>query len=270
MRHDIEFLGLNNKVAIITGAATGLGASTAQMLSQAGAKVLINYMSEQKDQAQDIANSCVGDSLCIAGDITNDDDCRHIVESAITQWGRVDILVNNAGINKPVEHTDLEGLTSDDIIRIYSVNVIGAYQMVRAVTPIMQQQGQGTVINVSSISGEGGYGSSIAYSASKGAVNTMTQSLARALAPAIRVNAICPGMIVTSIWDKLQHTEEQREVWLKEIVDTTPLAQLPIPDLIARNILYLASDLSAHLTGQKITADGGTGLGMYYPMYNDK
>ena len=116
-----------------------------------------------------------------------------MVEAALDQWGRVDILINNAGFNKPVEHDDLDGLSAQDFIDLYSVHVIGAYQMIRAVAPTMKTQGKGVVVNVSSASGESGYGSSVAYSASKGAINTLTKSLGRALAPAIRINAICPA-----------------------------------------------------------------------------
>ena len=267
MKNIDNFLNLQGKVAIVTGAATGLGAATAQMLAAAGANVLINHMPGQESQAQAVANDCVTESLCQAGDITNDEDCKKTAQVAIEHWGRIDILVNNAGINKPVEHYDLDGLSAQDFMDIYNVNVIGAFQMIRAVAPAMQQQGAGVVVNVSSGSGENGYGSSVAYSASKGAINTLTKSLGRALAPTIRVNAVCPGMVITALWDKLQHTEEQRAAWLKTVISEIPLNKEPTPEIIARNILYLASDLSAHLTGQLITTDGGTSLGLYHPMF---
>lgn len=267
MNNRTDFLGLTGKVAIITGAATGLGAATAQMLSKVGAYVLINHMPGQETQAQAVASNCETASLCFGGDITQDKDCKKIIDAAINQWGRVDILVNNAGINKPVEHVDLDGLSDEDFINIYKVNVIGAYQMIRAVAPAMKQQGAGVVVNVSSASGENGYGSSVAYAASKGALNTMTKSLGRALAPEIRVNAVCPGMVITSLWDKLQQTDEQRAAWLKDVISEIPLKVAPTPELIARTILFLASDLSAHLTGHLLTADGGSMLGLYYPMF---
>jgi len=274
MIQDSDFLQMQGKVAIVTGAATGLGAATAQILAAAGANVLINHMPGQKSQAQTVADKCVSngasDSLCQSGDITKDDECKHIVQAAIDQWGRVDILINNAGINKPVEHDDLDGLSANDFMDIYNVNVIGAYQMIRAVAPTMKAQGKGVVVNVSSGSGESGYGSSVAYSASKGAMNTLTKSLGRALAPAIRVNAVCPGMVITPLWDKLQQTEEQRAAWLKAVIADIPLQTEPTSEIIARSILYLASDLSAHLTGQLITVDGGSSLGLYQPMYKQK
>lgn len=263
----IDFLGLENKVAIVTGAATGLGAATAVLLSQAGAKVVINHIEGQADLAQAVADQCSHESLCYQADITDDNACKAMVQAATQQWGRVDVLVNSAGINNPVEHTDLDSLSTQDFLDIYRINVVGAYQMIRAVAPTMQAQSRGVVVNVSSGSGESGYGSSIAYSASKGALNTMTKSLARALAPAVRVNAICPGMVMTEIWNKLEQTEEQKVAWLKAIVDTTPLQTEPTAEIVARNILYLSSDLSAHLAGQLILADGGAALGVYASMF---
>ena len=262
-----NFLSLEEKVAIVTGSATGLGAVTAQMLSQAGAKVLINHMPGQETQAQAVADKCANDSLCEPGDITKDEECKRIVQAARERLGRVDILINNAGINKPVEHDDLEGLSAKDFMDIYSVNVIGAYQMIRAVAPTMQQQGSGVVVNVSSGAGECGLGSSVAYCASKGAMNTMTKSLGRALAPSIRVNAVCPGFIDTPLWDKLNLSAQEREAHRQANIAETPLRLDATPELIARSVLFLASDLSANSTGQLLTSDGGMLLGVYQRMF---
>ena len=262
-----EFLNLDEKVAIITGAATGLGAATAQLLSQAGAKVVINHMPGQECEAQSVAESCPNSSLCYAADITGDDECKAMVQAAIDQWGRVDILINNAGINKPVDHDDLDGLSAQDFLAIYNVNVVGAYQMIRAIAPAMKIQGRGVVVNISSGSGEYGNGSSVAYSASKGAINTMTKSLGRALAPHIRVNAVCPGFIDTQLWNKLNLSADQREAMRQANIEETPLQLEASPEIISRSILFLASDLSAHLTGQLLTSDGGMLLGVYQKMF---
>jgi len=258
-----ELLDLSMKVAIITGAATGLGAATAKLLSDAGAKVLINHMPGQEALAQSVAGDCVHGSLCYAADITRDDECKAMVNAALKQWGRVDILINNAGINKPVNHDDLDGLSGEDFLAMYNVNVVGAYQMIRAVAPIMKTQNKGVVINISSGSGENGDGSSVAYSASKGAMNTLTKSLARALAPHIRINAVCPGFIDTEIWEKLNLSAEERDAMRQASIAETPLHLEAKPALIARSIVFLASELSAHLTGQLLTSDGGSQLGVY-------
>lgn len=266
-----NYLNLQDKVAIVTGAATGLGATTAQMLSNRGAKVLINHFPGQEVLAQEVAKDCVNENLCCGGDITKDEDCTKVVQTAIKHWGRVDILVNNAGINKFVEHYDLNGLSSTDFMNIYKVNVIGTFQMTRAVSSTMKQQGRGVIVNVSSGAGECGLGSSIAYCASKGALNTMTKSLGRALAPEIRVNAVCPAFIPTPLWDKkignmpTQEWEALRKTWAL----STPLQLEGTPEIISRTILFLASDLSAHLTGQLITSDGGDQLGVYQPMFDE-
>lgn len=269
LKNTNNFLNLESKVAIITGGATGLGAATAKLLSIAGVRTVINHLPGQEAEAETLANDLTADSLCYAADITQDDQCRNMVQAAVEKWGQVDILINNAGINKPVEHNDLEGLSAEDFLAIYQINVVAAYQMTRAVAPFMKAQGAGVVVNVSSASGETGYGSSVAYSASKGAINTMTKSLARALAPEIRINAICPGMVVTSLWDKLEHTEAQRAAWLKDVISAIPLNVEPTAERISRSILYLASDLSAHQTGQLLTVDGGSLLGLYESMFEN-
>lgn len=264
-----QLLKLQGKVAIITGSATGLGATAAQMLAEAGANVLINYMPGQEAQAQAVSDMCNSDSFCYPCDITNDEACKNLVQAVLDRWGHVDILVNNAGFNKLVDHDDLEGLSGQDFIDLYNVHVVGSYQMIRAVAPAMKSHGKGVVVNVSSVSGESGYGSSVAYSASKGAVNTLTKSLGRALAPNIRVNAICPGVVITPLWDKLQYTEAQQKQWLEAVVSEIPLKIEPTPEIVARNILYLCCDLSAHLTGQLITVDGGSSLGLYHKLYEN-
>ena len=263
-----DVLNLQEKVAIVTGASAGLGAATAKILSTSGAKVLINHLPGQEADASAVAKVCPNDSLCFAADITKDDECRQLAQAAIDQWGQIDILINNAGINKPVDHDNLEGSSAEDFLNIYNVNVVGAYQMIRAVAPSMQSHGHGVVVNVSSGSGEHGYGSSVPYAASKGAINTLTKSLGRALAPRIRVNAVCPGMVDTPIFDKMNLSKEQRNAMWQSCLADTPLQIFPSPELIARSIMFLASDLSAHLTGQLINSDGGASLGVYHRMFD--
>lgn len=269
MSKNLTFLDLNNRVTIITGAATGLGAATAKILSEAGSRVIINFMHGQEELADKVASECPNESLCFAADITADDDCKAMAKAAIEKWGRIDILVNNAGINKPVDHDDLDGLDGHDFLAIYDVNVVGAYRMIQAVAPTMRALGHGVVVNVSSGAGEYGNGSSVAYSASKGAVNTMTKSLGRALAPTIRVNAVCPGFIDTPIWAKLGLSEDDREELRRQNIAETPLQLEATPELIAQTVLFLASDLSSHMTGQLVYSDGGMQLGVYQHMFRE-
>lgn len=200
----MEHRDLKGKVAIVTGAATGIGAATALGLAKRGANVIVNYARSEADAAR-IAEEAKGlgvDARSVQGDVAKDEDCRKLAQAAMDAWGRIDILVNNAGTTKFVSHNDLDGLTAEDFQSIYSVNVIGPYQMTRACVPALKKSGEGAIVNVSSIAGVAGIGSSIAYTASKGALNTMTLSLARALAPEIRVNAVCPGYVATTWFTK--------------------------------------------------------------------
>ncbi|MGY4483578.1 3-oxoacyl-[acyl-carrier protein] reductase [Bradyrhizobium sp. LM3.2] len=195
--------------AIVTGSASGLGAATAEILARSGARLIINYSSSQKE-AEATAELCrkagSPEVLVAQGDVSKDDDCRKIVAAA-SGWGRLDVLVNNAGTTKHVAHADLDGLSAEDFQRLYGVNTIGPFQMVRAARSLLEAGAKASerpsaVVNVSSVAGISGVGSSIAYAASKGALNTMTLSLSRALAPLIRVNTVCPGYIDTPWFTK--------------------------------------------------------------------
>ena len=172
---------LSNRVAIVTGSSSGVGAATAKLLAQQGCHVVINYNSNQAG-AEAVVAACEAEgaeTLMIQANVADDADCQAMVAAALEKWGRVDVLVNNAGTTKFVDHQDLHGLDKSDFQRIYEVNVIGAYQMIRAVAEPMQQQEEGgVVVNVASTAGITGIGSCVAYAASKGAMVTLTLSLA--------------------------------------------------------------------------------------------
>ncbi len=170
-------------------------------LADNGARVVINYTKSIKEAEETLGQAKAKgvEALLAQGDVSSDDDCRRIVKHTVDKWGRIDMLVNNAGTTKFADHADLSALNADDFLNIYKVNVVGAFQMIRAAEPHLKASGFGRVVNVSSIAGVLGVGSSVAYAASKGALNTMTFSLARALAPEIRVNAVCPGFIGTPL-----------------------------------------------------------------------
>ncbi len=247
-------------VAIVTGSATGLGAATAIKLAERGVRVVINYSKSEHD-ALETEKACRQkgvDTLCLQANVSEDHDCRSLAEAALSEFGRIDILINNAGTTKFADHKDLDALSAEDFQRIYATNVIGAYQMTRAVAPTMKTQGYGSIVNVASIAGVAGIGSSVAYAASKGAMNTMTLSLARALAPEIRVNAVCPGFIGTR-WFKDQWGDEYERRTAKIAADT-PLHRAASPEDIADTVVFLSLEGARNITGELIITDSGAHL----------
>ena len=251
--------------AIVTGSASGLGAATAQILATQGARLIINY-SSSKAEAEATAEACRkqgAEVLVVQGDVSRDEDCKKVAAAA-QGWGRLDVLVNNAGTTKHVPHHDLDGLTAEDFQRIYAVNTIGPFQMVRAARALLEAGAKASgrpsaVVNVSSVAGISGGGSSVAYAASKGALNTMTQSLAHALAPLIRVNTVCPGYIDTP-W----FTKGRGEVQAKQVRDTViarvPLKVASTAEDIANLVCFLASPASSNMTGEFVRMDAGMPL----------
>ncbi|WP_322514822.1 SDR family oxidoreductase [Rhodopseudomonas palustris] len=256
--------GLN---VIVTGSASGLGAATAKILARDGARLVINYSSSQAD-AETTAEECrklgAAEVVVVQGDVSKDDDCKRIVEAA-APWGGLDALINNAGITKHVSHHLLDQLSAEDFQRLYAVNTIGPYQMVRAARSLLSAGAKAAgrasaVVNVSSVAGVSGIGSSIAYAASKGALNTMTLSLSRALAPNIRVNAICPGYIDTPWFTKGRGAEEAKQV-RDMVVAKVPLKIASSPEDIAELVCFLATPKSSSMTGELVRMDAGMHLG---------
>lgn len=253
-------MNIEGGVFLVTGSATGLGAAVARRLAAKGGKIVINY-TRSVAEAEETAAACLelgGDALLCQADVAIDDDCRRMASEALERWGRIDGLVNNAARSKIVRHDDLEGLSGEDFNQIFAVNVVGAYQMVRAVTPAMKEGGHGSIVNISSGSGFSGSGSSIAYAASKAALNVMTMSLARALAPEIRVNAVCPGVMQTRWWrDGLG--EENYNAFIERYAQRTPLKTAGHPDIVAEPVVWLLEG-AEHVTGETIMVDAGSHL----------
>ena len=170
----------NGLCVIVTGSASGLGAATAAILAKQGARIVINYASSKKEaeQTADLCRTAGGEVVVAQGDVSKDEDCKRIVAAA-APWGRLDALINNAGTTKHMVHSNLDGLSAEDFQRIYSVNTIGPFQMVRAARSLLEAgaraSGQASsVVNISSVAGISGIGSSVAYAASKGALNSIT------------------------------------------------------------------------------------------------
>ena len=194
-------------------------------------------------------------ALVVQANVADDADCRRLAAAVAGQWGRCDVLVNNAGTTKFVAARNLDGLDADDFQRIYAVNVVGAYQMVRALAPLLARHPPGAVVNMSSIAASTGMGSSVAYAASKGALNTLTMALARALGPGVRVNAIAPGLVETP-WLQQGMGPERYAASVQAYKARSALADIITPDDVARAAWYLGVD-AVKTTGEVLPVDGG-------------
>ena len=252
----------DHPVAIVTGGSRGVGAATAKMLFENGWNVLITCSSSIED-AKQLAKDCANKNqevFAFQADVSNDDECMATIHKAIEKWGRIDALINNAGTTKFVwDHSDLDSLDAEDFHYIYGVNVIGPFQMVKAAKEHLLKSTNPCVVNVSSIAGIRGIGSSVAYASSKGALNSMTLSMARNLGP-IRVNAVCPGFIEGE-WLKRGMGIEMYEGTKQHIQNTAPLGKTCSPESIAEVIMNLI-EKSELITGQLITVDGGVSLNL--------
>ena len=244
-------------VALVTGSATGIGAAVARQLAARGFGVLINY-TRSEAEAEMTAEACRaagGAALVCRGDVEQDVECRGLVSAALEAFGRIDALVNNAGTTKFVASEDLDGLSLADFQRIFGVNVFGAFQMTRAAAPALRDAGRGAIVNVSSLSGMTGLGSSLAYAASKGALNTLTQGLAHTLAPQIRVNAVCPGYADTR-WGRAGLDDAGYARFKRGLESVLPLRVMPSADDVAEAVCWFI-EAGRSVTGQLLVVDSG-------------
>lgn len=258
------------KVAIVTGSATGLGAACAVDLAGRGWNIAINYTKSKKeaDDTYERVKALGGDAIIVQADISRDEDCRNLAAETLKKWGRIDGLINNAGTTKFQTQGDFEGVTPEDFDRIFRVNVTGTYMMSRAVWPSMKKQWdeqgeRGSIVNVSTNATVTGNGSSIPYVASKGAVNTLTLMLARMFAPAVRVNAICPGFI-QSRWLFNGLGEVEYNKMKDDMVHRTLLRQAGTPEQMAEAAIFLLASAS-NVTAENLIVDAGSHLGLLPP-----
>jgi 3-oxoacyl-[acyl-carrier protein] reductase len=249
---------MRDAVAIVTGGGTGIGAAVVRRLAARGVRCVVNYASS-RDDAEALVAEIGETAVAVQADIVEDDACRALAAAAMEKWGRIDFLVNNAGRTKFANHEDLDALDAEDFVGIYRLNVVAAYQMVRACAPALRESGQGAVVNVASVAGVFGVGSSLAYAASKGAMLTMTKSLARVLAPAIRVNAVAPGYVGTG-WFEKRLGEDGFARLNERIADTVPMGFAPGPEDIAGPIEMLLDPASRVITGETVLLDAGAHL----------
>ena len=258
---------LAGRKALVTGSATGLGRSIAIKLAERGADLIVNCTRSISEAEETVAacNELGAQTQLVPADVSTEEGCRKLTDAA-AGWGQLDILVNNAGITRHArDHSDLDALTRQDFMDTYAINVAGPFLMMQACKPLLVKASENTgrasaVLNVSSIAGVTGIGSSVAYAATKGALNTMTLSLARALAPQIRVNAVCPGFIGTR-WFKDRLDEEQYQRMTEGVARTTPLGVASGPDDIADSAVFFLTDSSRHVTGETLLVDAGMHLG---------
>jgi 3-oxoacyl-[acyl-carrier protein] reductase len=242
---------LRGKVALVTGSATGIGRAAALEFAREGADVVVNYSRSEAEAKQTQADCAALNvrALLVRADCAKEDEVKDLVARAVDELGGVDILVNNAGTTRFVPLPEIDELDDSDWDRIFQLNVKGAFYVTRACVPSMRKRGGGLVVNVASVAGLTGAGSSIPYAVSKGAMITLTKSLAKALAPDIRVNAIAPG-IVTTRW--VAGREDHVERYAKD----TPLERAATAEDCARIVVSFAI-YGTFLTGEVTLVDGG-------------
>ena len=245
-------------VVLITGAATGIGAACARVFAAHGWRVAIATLPATRAEADAVAAACGAGAFVSVLDVTDDVSCRAAAAACEAHGGRLDALVNCAGVTRFVPHADLEALPSSEFGRTNDVNVLGTFHMVRACRSALARSGRGAVVNFSSIAGLSGVGSSIAYAASKGGVTTMTKSLARALAPAIRVNAVAPGYVAGGLPSRVLEPEALAAVEARYL-ETQPHKRLLQPEEIAALVFFLI-DGPTGITGETIRMDNGLHL----------
>lgn len=244
-------LPFNNRVAVITGGARGIGRAIAETFAQRGANVVIADLQHElaRSSAKEITDSTGREALAVEVNVSDLSSAKEMIDSAVNQFEHVDILINNAGITRD---TLIMRMDEDDWNAVIDVNLKGAFNCSKAVIRQMMKQRYGRIVNISSVSGQIGQVGQTNYSASKAGIIGFTKALAREVASRnITVNAVAPGFIPTAL------TEDLPEDLKKTILDATPLRRMGKPEEIAYAVAFLASDEAAYITGQVLAVDGG-------------
>jgi 3-oxoacyl-[acyl-carrier protein] reductase len=244
---------LHQKTALVTGGAGGIGSAICRHLAEAGASVVVTYHRDAEKARHLLDALPPGNHALAQAPVTDSESLKKLADFIRERYGTLDILVNNAGVTTPVPHDDLDALTDAWIDRIFQTNWRGAFAMIRACKPLLLAGEGSLVVNISSVAGQTGIGSNVAYCASKAALDSMTRSLARALAPRIRVVSVSPG------WVLGEYARQFDPAYLQAQTDLTPLGRLATPDDVARAVLALATTLT-FTTGSLIPVDGGRPL----------
>lgn len=242
---------LTEKVALVTGAARGLGRAIALELATAGAKVVVNYAGSEGKAAEVVEKirAAGGEAFAVQADVSQAEDVERLVKAALEGFGRIDILVNNAGIARD---NLLLRMKEGDWDAVLDTNLKGVYLCTKAVSKGMLKQRFGVIVNISSVVGISGNAGQANYAAAKAGVIGFTKSMAKELAPrGIRVNAVAPGYIATDMTDILP--EEVKN----EMISHIPLGRVGKPEDVAKAVLFLASPSAGYMTGQTLVVDGG-------------
>ena len=247
---------MTKPVAIVTGASRGVGKAVALLLAEKGWNLTLTCSSSLKE-AKKVAKECNdlgSETIVLTADVSDESKCKETVQKTIEEWKRLDVLINNAGKTVFNAHENLAGLKSEDFLEIYKTNTVGPYMMIKEAEEFLRKSPIASVVNIASIAGVTGVGSSIAYVASKGALVMMTKSLAKALGP-IRINAICPGFIEGE-WLKTGLGDEAYEATKNFIESSTPLNMVCNPEKVAKGVWFFVEDAVA-TTGETLILDGG-------------
>ena len=247
-------MNIQGKVALVTGGGTGVGRAVVLQLARLGAAVAVNY-SKSKPEAEATAKEaadCGVRSLAVQADVADESQVLRMMESVRKHLGPIEVLVNNAAFTRFTDLANLHALNQQDWDRTFAVNVNGMFYCSRAAAPMMKSQKFGRIVNISSVAAFTGYGSSIAYCASKAAMLSLTRSLARVLGPEITVNAVAPGLIDTRWIEEIQGLEEVKAKWIRQ----TALRKVLTPDDVAEAAVSLITSMNL-VTGQTIIVDGG-------------
>jgi 3-oxoacyl-[acyl-carrier protein] reductase len=244
-------MSLEDRVALVTGGGTGIGRGVSEALARQGVKVAVNY-SQSKEGAEEVVRQIIaagGVAEPIQGSVAKESDVLRMIGQVEREFGRLDLVVNNAGWSTRISHERLEDLTDEIWDRTLNTNLRGAFYCARAALPLLKKHSGSSIVNIASVAGITGMGSSIVYAASKAAMLSMTRSLARALAPEVRVNAVAPGFVRTRFanWPSSAFDEGEEQ---------SPLGRLATPEDIAEAVIFLAQ--SQAVTGETILVDGGT------------
>jgi 3-oxoacyl-[acyl-carrier protein] reductase len=244
---------LTGKVAVITGASSGIGRESARLFAEAGAQVVVGY-NRGMDRARAVVESLAGTGhTAMRLPLEDTAEIRQVAAAVREQYGRADVLVNSAGFTRMVAHQDLEALDDDLIDQVLTANVRGPFATIRAFVPLLRESGDGVIVNISSGAAEHGTGSSIIYGASKAALNTMSMALARVLGPEIRVVVVAPGMVHTDF------VPGRTEEMMAKAAMATPLKRAIEPEDVALAVVSAVTHLT-HTTGSIISVDAGRHL----------